>query len=1160
MTEPATPESASGPQIPDHELLRQIGRGSYGEVWLARNIMGTHRAVKIVYQSDFKDDRPYEREWHGIKRFEPISRSHDGFVDILQVGRNDAGGYFYLVMELADDVDAANPIQPETYSPRTLSGLLRARAALDFDYCVALGLSLSSAVAHLHAHGLIHRDIKPSNIIFVNGIPKLADIGMVTEAEAASFGGGTVGYLAPDPTPSPRSDVYSLGKVLYEVSTGNDRLQYPSVPTFWQDTDDPRNLAELNEVVIKACDNDASKRYPSAREMHEELLLLQAGKSVKRLRSLERRQALVIQAGVAAGILVIFTLLLAYRIHRGRERESIRLADSYVATAARLAGEGNPLGGVLWQGVALDLDQHRPARAARHRINIETTLRLAPRLVRMFFETNRIRDIAFDPSGDRLALALSDGKILVRDIRSGVVVSELLRPDFSFVAIDWHPSGRFLAAATTNGLACLWDLQTHENFELRHPNSLLDLHFSHDGTLLATVGASDPSSSTNAVVRLWDWRNQKIFKAATNGTLGRIRTVAFDARDRRLVTGGEDQKAYLWDAASMNSLQEPLPHPEVAAYQSWVMSCNFSPDNRWLATASFDQLVRVWPTSNFQSSTVLTHRGPVRSVEFSPDAHYLLTAADDFTVRVWDFRRGTQVTPPLRLPSFPTGACFNSDGRLIAAATGSGVAYVWDLAPLDWTPRIPTIFSPDGSLQARVLETGVQVFSTATGKPVSSQVITVPGDVFDLRFNENSGSLLIMSESQASTKATTISARLFEVSGGKAGNPFTPRTSLDPQGRSNGVAGISDDGKVVLIVNGPHAQFWDGWSGLPLGTNLEFSASVNAALSRDGQTAAIYFDNQVELVRSTNGARIKSLTHSGPVVDAEFNDDGSKVVTACRDDEERPLAAHLWDAATGAPLGHEMLHSDGVSQASFTPDHRFILTAGEDQMIKQWTLDGQDTQRRFVHAKGVVSFSLNPDGTRMSSATSDNTVLVWDLANDGLEGVQLTPPVQMPWNVLHTRFVGQGDQLLVKRLPRDTWTYTPEGFNWSDDWKLYAAKSARHAWQWTVLDLRPLGLPVDQLTNITQLLSAQRLDAAGAEFLTRTSLQTLWGRVSTVGNPYFQFAAGEDLHWHGQEVERAEVSAEPFAVRFHVDRFLRIRPNDQAMLDRKRRLEIIKDP
>src|SRR5437867_7588906 len=99
------------PSVPDHELIRCIGAGSYGEVWLARNVMGTFRAVKIVYRQNFDHDRPFEREFKGIQKFEPISRSHEGLVDILHVGRGE--GYFFYVMELAD---ACEPVVSNQWS------------------------------------------------------------------------------------------------------------------------------------------------------------------------------------------------------------------------------------------------------------------------------------------------------------------------------------------------------------------------------------------------------------------------------------------------------------------------------------------------------------------------------------------------------------------------------------------------------------------------------------------------------------------------------------------------------------------------------------------------------------------------------------------------------------------------------------------------------------------------------------------------------------------------------------------------------------------------------------------------------------------------------------------------------------------------------------
>ena len=97
----AVPPPHPTPSIPDHELLKKIGGGSYGDVWLARSKLGTYRAVKIVYRATFEDSRPFEREFKGIQKFEPISRSHEGLVDILQVGGTEE--YFYYVMELADD-------------------------------------------------------------------------------------------------------------------------------------------------------------------------------------------------------------------------------------------------------------------------------------------------------------------------------------------------------------------------------------------------------------------------------------------------------------------------------------------------------------------------------------------------------------------------------------------------------------------------------------------------------------------------------------------------------------------------------------------------------------------------------------------------------------------------------------------------------------------------------------------------------------------------------------------------------------------------------------------------------------------------------------------------------------------------------------------------
>src|SRR6266404_1204401 len=195
---PMASGSSAQVQVPEHQLLRCIGRGSYGQVWLARSTMGVYRAVKIVFRKSFENQRPFERELSGIRRFEPISRLHEGFVDVLQVGLNKDRGYFYYVMELGDDRISGQTIDPERYVPKTLACEISVTGKLSLEECLRLGVALSHALAELHKHGLVHRDIKPSNIIFVNGTPKLADIGLVAGLNEARTYVGTEGFIPPE--------------------------------------------------------------------------------------------------------------------------------------------------------------------------------------------------------------------------------------------------------------------------------------------------------------------------------------------------------------------------------------------------------------------------------------------------------------------------------------------------------------------------------------------------------------------------------------------------------------------------------------------------------------------------------------------------------------------------------------------------------------------------------------------------------------------------------------------------------------------------------------------------------------------------------------------------------------------------------------------------
>src|ERR1035441_695114 len=201
-------------------------------------------------------------------------------------------------------------LAPERYVPRTLQHEIETRGRLPFAECLRISLALASALKHLHGNGLVHRDIKPSNIIFINGIPKLADIGLVTESEATITYVGAQGFMPPEGPGRPRGDLYSLGKVLYELCTGKDRQEFPELPTDLSERPDREGLLELNVVIARACRQDSRERYQSALAMHNDLVLLQSGKSLARLHAAERTVAklkrvgliVVAIAGLSAGL------------------------------------------------------------------------------------------------------------------------------------------------------------------------------------------------------------------------------------------------------------------------------------------------------------------------------------------------------------------------------------------------------------------------------------------------------------------------------------------------------------------------------------------------------------------------------------------------------------------------------------------------------------------------------------------------------------------------------------------------------------------------------------------------------------------------------------------------------------------------------------------
>ena len=281
---PSTVAMEALPDAPGYELFPpNFAEGAYGKVWLARNPAGQWRALKAVYLAKFENDPdPYEREFNGVQKYKPISDQHPGLLRLEFVSEKRAD-YFYYVMELGDSLVSGWEKNPAVYQPHDLvSGRTKLQGRrLPVKECVRIGVTLCEALDFLHRQGMIHRDIKPQNIIFVNGQPKLADLGLIAgirppDVERTLV--GTPGYMPPLPERpgTVAADIYSLGMVLYVLCTGRAAALFPELATTLVNSAEPPDFLPLNTVILKACQPRPEERFASAAEMRGALVEAQA--------------------------------------------------------------------------------------------------------------------------------------------------------------------------------------------------------------------------------------------------------------------------------------------------------------------------------------------------------------------------------------------------------------------------------------------------------------------------------------------------------------------------------------------------------------------------------------------------------------------------------------------------------------------------------------------------------------------------------------------------------------------------------------------------------------------------------------------------------------------------------------------------------------------